>query len=178
MPQSLPGCAPADPAQSARATVKTLLVNVRPTSLMVVPPPWCAVAPVLDARRPCRPEGGGLSRGTLSGPEVTDRVSSPAAAGACYDSPYHGSHGDPMAHPGMQFGIFLAPFHRVGENPTLALARDMELIEWLDQLGYDGERVGGHHSAGVGTFASPRDLIAPPPQRTRPIMLGPGGTSL
>src|SRR5947199_5243856 len=129
MPQSLPGCAPADPAQSARATVKTLLVNVRPTSLMVVPPPWCAVAPVLDARRPCRPEGGGLSRGTLSGPEVTDRVSSPAAAGACYDSPYHGSHGDPMAHTGMKFGIFLAPFHRVGENPTLALARDMELIE-------------------------------------------------
>src|SRR2546422_8825073 len=90
MPQSLPGCAPADPAQSARATVKTLLVNVRPTSLMVVPPPWCAVAPVLDARRPCRPERGGLSRGTLSGPEVTDRVSSPAAAGACHDSPYHG----------------------------------------------------------------------------------------
>src|SRR5206468_10337071 len=90
MPQSLPGCAPADPAQSARATVKTLLVNVRPTSLMVVPPPWCAVAPVLDARRPCRPERGGLSRGTLSGPEVTDRESSPAAAGARYDSPYHG----------------------------------------------------------------------------------------
>jgi hypothetical protein len=33
-----------------------------------------------------------------------------------------------MAHRGMRFGIFLAPFHRVGENPTLALARDMELL--------------------------------------------------
>jgi len=29
---------------------------------------------------------------------------------------------------GMAFGIFLAPFHRLGENPTLALSRDMELI--------------------------------------------------
>jgi hypothetical protein len=28
----------------------------------------------------------------------------------------------------MKFGIFLAPFHRLGENPTLALDRDMELI--------------------------------------------------
>ena len=27
-----------------------------------------------------------------------------------------------MAHRGMKFGIFLAPFHRVGDNPTLAIA--------------------------------------------------------
>ena len=42
-----------------------------------------------------------------------------------------------MAHRSMKFGIFLAPFHRVGENPTLAIDRDMELIEWFDHLGYD-----------------------------------------
>ena len=30
-------------------------------------------------------------------------------------------------HKGLQFGIFLAPFHRLGENPTLGLRRDMEL---------------------------------------------------
>ena len=53
-----------------------------------------------------------------------------------------------MAHKGMRFGIFLAPFHRIGENPTLALTRDMELIEWLDYLGYDEVWVGEHHSAG------------------------------
>src|SRR5439155_25382640 len=172
MPQSLPGCAPADPAQTARATVKTLLVNVRPTSLMVVPPPWCAVAPVLDARRPCRPERGGLSRGTLSG--------------SCGDGPravtrgrrrvlrfaVPRSHGDPMAHNGMKFGIFLAPFHRLGENPTLALARDMALIEWLDHLGYDEVWVGEHHSAGWETIASPEVFIAAAAERTRHIMLG------
>ena len=32
----------------------------------------------------------------------------------------------------MKFGIFMAPFHRVGENPTLCFERDMQLIEWLD----------------------------------------------
>ena len=42
-----------------------------------------------------------------------------------------------MAQRGMKFGIFLAPFHQLGENPSLAMARDMELIEWLDWLGYD-----------------------------------------
>ena len=48
----------------------------------------------------------------------------------------------------MKFGIFLGPFHRVGENPTLALERDMELIQWLDKLGYDEAWIGEHHSAG------------------------------
>ena len=31
----------------------------------------------------------------------------------------------------------MAPFHRIGENPTLALGRNLELIEWFDVLGYD-----------------------------------------
>ena len=54
-----------------------------------------------------------------------------------------------MAHKGMTFGIFLAPFHRLGENPTLALSRDMELIEWLDWLGYDEVWVGEHDPCAV-----------------------------
>jgi hypothetical protein len=28
-----------------------------------------------------------------------------------------------MTHRGLRFGIFLAPFHRVGDNPTLATGR-------------------------------------------------------
>src|SRR2546426_12071374 len=83
-----------------------------------------------------------------------------------------------MAHKGMKFGIFLAPFHRLGENPTLAMNRDMELIEWLDWLGYDEGWGGGHHSAGWGLIAPPQIFIAPPAQRTRPIMLRSGGTRL
>ena len=65
-----------------------------------------------------------------------------------------------MAHRGMKFGIFLAPFHRVGENPTLAIDRDMELIEWLDHLGYDEVWIGEHHSAGWELIASPEIMIA------------------
>src|SRR5947199_130349 len=68
--------------------------------------------------------------------------------------------GDTMAHKGMKFGIFLAPFHRIGENPTLALSRDMELIEWLDYLGYDEVWVGEHHSAGWELIASPEIFMA------------------
>src|SRR5438445_757543 len=83
-----------------------------------------------------------------------------------------------MAHKGMRFGIFLAPFHRIGENPTLALTRDMELIEWLDYLGYDEVWVGEHHSAGWELIASPELFIAAAAERTRHIMLGSGVTSL
>jgi limonene 1,2-monooxygenase len=83
-----------------------------------------------------------------------------------------------MAHKGMKFGIFLAPFHRIGENPTLALSRDMELIEWLDYLGYDEVWVGEHHSAGWELIASPEIFIAAAAERTRHIMLGSGVTSL
>jgi limonene 1,2-monooxygenase len=83
-----------------------------------------------------------------------------------------------MAHRGMTFGIFLAPFHRIGENPTLALARDMELIEWLDHLGYDEVWVGEHHSAGWELIASPEIFIAAAAERTRFIKLGSGVTSL
>ncbi|HEV8532195.1 MAG TPA: LLM class flavin-dependent oxidoreductase, partial [Methylomirabilota bacterium] len=83
-----------------------------------------------------------------------------------------------MTHRGLTFGIFLAPFHRVGENPTLAIARDMELLEWLDHLGYDEAWIGEHHSAGWELIASPELVIAAAAERTRHIMLGSGVTSL
>ena len=83
-----------------------------------------------------------------------------------------------MAHRGLKFGIFLAPFHRVGENPTLAIDRDMELIQWLDHLGYDEAWIGEHHSAGWELIASPEIFIAAAAERTRHIMLGSGVTSL
>ena len=83
-----------------------------------------------------------------------------------------------MAHRGLKFGIFLAPFHRVGDNPTLAIRRDIELIEYLDHLGYDEAWIGEHHSAGWETIASPELIIAAAAERTKHIMLGSGVTSL
>ena len=78
----------------------------------------------------------------------------------------------------LKFGIFMAPFHPVGENPTLALERDMELIEWLDKLGFDEAWVGEHHSAGWETIASPEIFLSAAAQRTKNIKLGTGVISL
>ncbi len=64
-----------------------------------------------------------------------------------------------MAHRGLTFGTFLAPFHRPGENPTLAIHRDIELIEWLDHLGYYEAWIGEHHSSGWETIAAPELII-------------------
>jgi limonene 1,2-monooxygenase len=78
----------------------------------------------------------------------------------------------------MRFGIFLAPFHRHYENPTLSLERDLRLIEMLDELDYDEAWVGEHHSAGWETIASPEVFMGIAAQRTRRIMLGTGVISL
>jgi limonene 1,2-monooxygenase len=78
----------------------------------------------------------------------------------------------------MKFGVFMAPFHRPGENPTLALERDLELIQWLDTLGFDEAYIGEHHSAGWETIASPELFMATAAERTRHIRLGSGVVSL
>ena len=83
-----------------------------------------------------------------------------------------------MLGPRLRFGIFLAPFHPVHENPDAALARDMQLVEHLDQLGYDEAWVGEHHSAGYEIIASPEIFIAAAAERTRQIRLGTGVASL
>lgn len=78
----------------------------------------------------------------------------------------------------LRFGIFLAPFHPAGENPTSALQRDLKLIEHLDDLGYDEAWIGEHHSAGSEIISSPEIFIAAAAERTKQIKLGTGVTSL
>jgi limonene 1,2-monooxygenase len=78
----------------------------------------------------------------------------------------------------LRFGIFLAPFHPAGENPTLALQRDLRLIQHLDECGYDEAWIGEHHSAGSEIIASPEIFIAAAAERTKNIRLGTGVTSL
>ena len=78
----------------------------------------------------------------------------------------------------MKFGIFMGPFHRVGENPTLALDRDLELVQWLDSLGYDEAWIGEHHSAGWETISSPEIFIGVAADRTKHIRLGTGVISI
>ena len=77
----------------------------------------------------------------------------------------------------MRFGIFMAPFHPAGENPTLLIDGDLALVEHLDRLGYDEAWIGEHHSAGSEIISSPEIFIAAASQRTRTIKLGTGVTS-
>jgi len=76
------------------------------------------------------------------------------------------------------FGMFMAPFHRAGENPTLALRRDIELISWLDELGFDEAWVGEHHSGGWEIIASPEVFLAAAGEHTKRIRLGTGVVSV
>jgi limonene 1,2-monooxygenase len=78
----------------------------------------------------------------------------------------------------LRFGIFMAPFHKPGINPTLALEQDLELVQWLDRSGYDEAWFGEHHSAGTEISASPEIFIAVAGERTRHIKLGTGVVSL
>lgn len=78
----------------------------------------------------------------------------------------------------MKFGIFMAPFHPLGEDPTLAIDRDLELMQWLDYLGFDEAWIGEHHSAGWETIASPEMFIATAAERTKNLKLGTGVISL
>jgi limonene 1,2-monooxygenase len=78
----------------------------------------------------------------------------------------------------LRFGAFIAPFHPLSENPTLALERDIELVQHMDRLGYDEAWIGEHHSAGYELIASPELFIATVAERTRNIRLGTGVSSL
>ena len=73
---------------------------------------------------------------------------------------------------------FYAPFHPVGQNPTLALEYDLERVAELDRLGYDEAWFGEHHSGGYELIGSPEIFIAAAAERTKHIKLGTGVVSL
>jgi len=83
-----------------------------------------------------------------------------------------------MLGPRLRFGAFIAPFHPLEENPTLAIERDLELVQHMDKLGYDEAWIGEHHSAGFEIIASPELFIATAAERTKHIRLGTGVSSL
>ncbi|WP_171187197.1 MULTISPECIES: LLM class flavin-dependent oxidoreductase [unclassified Ruegeria] len=78
----------------------------------------------------------------------------------------------------MNFGIFMAPFHAPGHNPTISLEDDLELLQHLDTLGYDEAWIGEHHSAGSEIIASPEIFIMAAAERTQRIKLGTGVVSM
>ena len=78
----------------------------------------------------------------------------------------------------LRYGIFMGPLHATAESPTVALRRDLELVRWIDELGFDEAWFGEHHSSGMKTIASPELMIAAAAETTRRIRLGTGVISL
>src|SRR5689334_1264494 len=72
----------------------------------------------------------------------------------------------------LRHGVFLPPFHPMDENPAACMDRDLELMQWLDRLGFHEAWIGEHHSAGWETISSPELFIAIAAERTRSIRFG------
>jgi limonene 1,2-monooxygenase len=83
-----------------------------------------------------------------------------------------------MTEINLRHGIFLPPFHPNEEDPTQCLERDLELMTWLDKLGFHEAWIGEHHSAGYEIISSPEIFIAFAAERTRHIRFGTGVISL
>lgn len=78
----------------------------------------------------------------------------------------------------LRHGVFVAPYHAMDENPTTMFQQDIELIEWLDRLGFDEAWIGEHHSSGFETISSPDLMISFVAARTSRIKLGTGVVTL
>lgn len=78
----------------------------------------------------------------------------------------------------LKFGGFFPPFHRPGQDPGMVFRRDLDLIEYLDKLGFDEAWIGEHHSGGWANISSPELFVAAAAERTHRIRLGTGVVSL
>nr|WP_128617362.1 LLM class flavin-dependent oxidoreductase [Mycobacterium lepraemurium] len=78
----------------------------------------------------------------------------------------------------LRFGVFITPFHPVGQSPTVALEYDLERVVALDRLGFDEAWFGEHHSGGYELIACREVFIATAAERTKHIRLGTGVVSL
>jgi len=78
----------------------------------------------------------------------------------------------------IRVGVFAPPHHANDDNPTLAMQRDFQLVEWLEELGYSEFWLGEHHSGGMQIYGSPELFIAAAAERTTRIKLGAAVISL
>ena len=61
----------------------------------------------------------------------------------------------------LRSGIFLAPFHALDENPTLAREHDLEPVQHLDRRGYHEAWIEEHHSGGIKRWGRHTRLRGP-----------------
>jgi limonene 1,2-monooxygenase len=78
----------------------------------------------------------------------------------------------------MEFGLFLPPQHYPRQNPTRALRRDLETIEFAERMGFVEAWIGEHHSSGYEIVGAPEVFVAAAIERTKRIKIGTGVVSL
>ncbi|MEV7285254.1 LLM class flavin-dependent oxidoreductase [Streptomyces sp. NPDC093252] len=76
-------------------------------------------------------------------------------------------------------GVFTPPWSLpLTGDPALAIRREIDLLTFLDRLGYDEAWIGEHHSGGMEIIGSPELIVAAAAERSRRIRLGTGVISL
>ena len=78
----------------------------------------------------------------------------------------------------LRTGVFLPPHHGNNEDVALCMRRDIELVQWLEQLGFAEVWMGEHHAGGMQIYGSPELFIAAAAERTSTIRIGAGVISL
>ncbi len=78
----------------------------------------------------------------------------------------------------MKFSLFMMPLHYPTENPSLAFDRDISLIRYADELGYDEFFIGEHHTGGWETMPAPEMALAKASAHAQRIRLGTSVISL
>jgi alkanesulfonate monooxygenase SsuD/methylene tetrahydromethanopterin reductase-like flavin-dependent oxidoreductase (luciferase family) len=72
----------------------------------------------------------------------------------------------------MKFSFFMMPLHHPSENPSLAFDRDISLIHYADELGFDEFFIGEHHSGGWENMPAPDMALAKAAAHAHRIRLG------
>jgi alkanesulfonate monooxygenase SsuD/methylene tetrahydromethanopterin reductase-like flavin-dependent oxidoreductase (luciferase family) len=75
----------------------------------------------------------------------------------------------------MELGYFTMPSHPPERSLRDGHEWDLEVIRWLDELGYKECWIGEHHTAPWEPHPSPDLLVAQALMQTKNIRLGPGG---
>lgn len=72
----------------------------------------------------------------------------------------------------MKFGFFMMPLHIPTESPVLSFDRDLEMIQWAEDMDYDEFYVGEHHTAAWEPIPCPEMFLAKASAFTKNIKLG------
>ena len=75
----------------------------------------------------------------------------------------------------MQFGYFTMPSHPPERGLKAGHDWDLQVLRWLDELGYTEAWIGEHHTAPWEPHPAPDLLVAQALLQTKRIRIGPGG---